>query len=175
MRGLAVSLAVASLCPCIAWSYTASTARLPSSTGVYLIVFRSTPLGIIASSNHLAVLFSRDLMCLTSCLTTLSFSLSVPYSRVGHRPFIQYHKQTYVVCLFIKEGRLNLRISEKRLAQLKTYAEGREKTVTHLLEDWIDRLPSLKNDDSDARRLANASAERTRGANAIIHPTPEST
>ncbi len=55
----------------------------------------------------------------------------------------------------MKEGRLNLRISEKRLAKLKTYAEGKEKTVTHLVEDWIDRLPSLKNDDSSSTPLPN--------------------
>jgi hypothetical protein len=69
----------------------------------------------------------------------------------------------------MKTGRLNLRISEKRLAKLKAYAEGREKTVTQLIEDWIDRLPSPRIDvkspgetspgelyDSDARGLANA-------------------
>ncbi|WP_227789006.1 MULTISPECIES: DUF6364 family protein [unclassified Nodularia (in: cyanobacteria)] len=48
----------------------------------------------------------------------------------------------------MKTGRLNLRISEKRLAKLKIYAENREKTVTQLVEDWIDRLPSSKIDDS---------------------------
>jgi hypothetical protein len=47
----------------------------------------------------------------------------------------------------MKSGRLNLRISEKRLAKLKVYAENREKTVTQLVEDWIDRLPSPKIDD----------------------------
>jgi hypothetical protein len=56
----------------------------------------------------------------------------------------------------MKAGRLNLRISEKRLAKLKAYAEGKEKTITQLIEDWIDRLPSSKTDDSDARGLANA-------------------
>lgn len=42
----------------------------------------------------------------------------------------------------MKSGRLNLRISEKRLAKLKAYAAVKEKTVTQLIEDWIDRLPS---------------------------------
>ncbi|MBD0261672.1 MAG: hypothetical protein ICV85_07505 [Tolypothrix sp. T3-bin4] len=55
----------------------------------------------------------------------------------------------------MKSGRLNLRISEKRLAKLKTYAEGREKTVTQLVEDWIDRLPTSKNDDSSPTPLPN--------------------
>jgi predicted HicB family RNase H-like nuclease len=48
----------------------------------------------------------------------------------------------------MKSGRLNLRISEKRLAKLKIYAGSKEKTVTQLVEDWIDRLPSQKIDDS---------------------------
>jgi Family of unknown function (DUF6364) len=55
----------------------------------------------------------------------------------------------------MKSGRLNLRISEKRLAKLKIYAENREKTVTQLVEDWIDRLPSPKNDDFSSAPLPN--------------------
>jgi hypothetical protein len=42
----------------------------------------------------------------------------------------------------MKAGRLNLRLSEKRVMKLKTYAEDKEKTVTQLVEDWIDRLPT---------------------------------
>ncbi|MFB8788330.1 MAG: DUF6364 family protein [Potamolinea sp.] len=41
----------------------------------------------------------------------------------------------------MKTGRLNLRLSEKRVAKLKAYANHKEKTVTQLVEDWIDRLP----------------------------------
>jgi hypothetical protein len=41
----------------------------------------------------------------------------------------------------MKTGRLNLRLSEKRVAKLKVYAEYKDKTVTQLIEDWIDRLP----------------------------------
>jgi hypothetical protein len=48
----------------------------------------------------------------------------------------------------MKTGRLNLRISEKRLAKLKTYASVKEKTITQLLEDWIDRLPTEDIGDS---------------------------
>ncbi|MEH2000226.1 DUF6364 family protein [Nostoc sp.] len=55
----------------------------------------------------------------------------------------------------MKTGRLNLRISEKRLAKLKIYAENREKTVTQLVEDWIDKLPSPKIDDSLSTPLPN--------------------
>lgn len=41
----------------------------------------------------------------------------------------------------MKENRLNLRISERRLNKLRLYAASKEKTMTQLIEDWIDRLP----------------------------------
>ena len=41
----------------------------------------------------------------------------------------------------MKTGRLNLRLSEKRVAKLKAYATYKDKTVTQLIEEWIDRLP----------------------------------
>jgi len=41
----------------------------------------------------------------------------------------------------MKTGRLNLRLSEQRVAKLKAYAIYKDKTVTQLVEDWIDRLP----------------------------------
>jgi hypothetical protein len=55
----------------------------------------------------------------------------------------------------MKTGRLNLRISEKRLARLKAYAGDKEKTITQLIEDWIDRLPNSKTDDSSSAPLPN--------------------
>ena len=55
----------------------------------------------------------------------------------------------------MKAGRLNLRISEKRLAKLKVYAENKEKTITQLIEDWIDRLPSQSIGDSSTTPLPN--------------------
>jgi hypothetical protein len=58
----------------------------------------------------------------------------------------------------MKTGRLNLRISEKRLAKLKTYADNKEKTITQLVEDWIDRLPhSTKIDGISSTPLPNQS------------------
>ncbi|WP_292752516.1 DUF6364 family protein [Nostoc sp. NMS4] len=57
----------------------------------------------------------------------------------------------------MKSGRLNLRISERRLEKLKIYAQSKEKTVTQLVEDWIDRLPSPKIDDSLSTSLPNQS------------------
>lgn len=41
----------------------------------------------------------------------------------------------------MKNQNLHVRISERRMQKLKTYAEHKEKTVTQLVEDWIDRLP----------------------------------
>ncbi|WP_349262686.1 hypothetical protein [Allocoleopsis sp.] len=43
----------------------------------------------------------------------------------------------------MKAKGLHIRISERRLNKLKLYAESKEKTMTQLIEDWIDRLPSL--------------------------------
>ena len=40
----------------------------------------------------------------------------------------------------VKKG-LNLRITERRLNKLRQYAASKEKTMTQLIEDWIDRLP----------------------------------
>jgi hypothetical protein len=40
----------------------------------------------------------------------------------------------------MKDQNLYARISEKRMQKLKAYANYKEKTVTQLIEDWIDRL-----------------------------------
>lgn len=40
----------------------------------------------------------------------------------------------------IKEGRLNIRLSTKRLDKLREFAEARDKTITSIVEDWIDEL-----------------------------------
>jgi hypothetical protein len=56
----------------------------------------------------------------------------------------------------MKERSIRVRLSQKRNDKLKAYAQSKEKTVTQLVEDWIDRLPSPKIDGSDARGLANA-------------------
>ena len=43
----------------------------------------------------------------------------------------------------IKTKRLNLRLSENRYAKLKNYADSKEKDITRVIEDWIDRLPNV--------------------------------
>jgi hypothetical protein len=46
----------------------------------------------------------------------------------------------------MKESRLNLRISTRRLNKLRLYAANKEKTVTQVVENWIDRLPNMEID-----------------------------
>jgi hypothetical protein len=42
------------------------------------------------------------------------------------------------------EERLSLRISSHRLEKLRCIAESREKTMTQMIEDWIDKLKEEK-------------------------------
>lgn len=45
---------------------------------------------------------------------------------------------------------LHIRMSSRRHDKLKAYAQDKEKTVTQLIEDWIDRLPNTKTGDSSS-------------------------
>jgi hypothetical protein len=38
----------------------------------------------------------------------------------------------------MKEKRLSLRLSEKRMYALQVYAASKEKSITAVIEDWID-------------------------------------
>ncbi len=40
----------------------------------------------------------------------------------------------------MKDKNLHIRLSEKRLNNLRTIAVSREKTITQMVEEWIDRL-----------------------------------
>ncbi len=40
----------------------------------------------------------------------------------------------------MKNKRLSLRISERRMRVLQAYAAEKDKTITSLVEDWIDSL-----------------------------------
>jgi hypothetical protein len=44
----------------------------------------------------------------------------------------------------IQEKSIRIRLSQKRYNKLKSYAQSKEKTVTQLVEDWIDRLPNTQ-------------------------------
>lgn len=43
----------------------------------------------------------------------------------------------------MKPKRLNIRLSQKRYDKLKKYADSKEKDMTQIIEDWIDRLPNI--------------------------------
>jgi predicted DNA-binding ribbon-helix-helix protein len=45
---------------------------------------------------------------------------------------------------------LNIRVEESRHQKLREVAKERKKTMTQLVEDWIDRLPNPNKDDSVA-------------------------
>ncbi|HEY9799557.1 MAG TPA: hypothetical protein V6D25_04305 [Leptolyngbyaceae cyanobacterium] len=53
----------------------------------------------------------------------------------------------------MKTTRLNVRMSEKRLNKLRQYAANKEKTVTQVVEDWIDRLPNAEIDKNSTTPL----------------------
>ncbi|MBN3923003.1 hypothetical protein [Nostoc sp. NMS4] len=77
----------------------------------------------------------------------------------------------------MKERSIRIRLSQKRNDKLKAYAQSKEKTVTQLVEDWIDRLPSPRIDDFDAllrdAKSVACFSERVRGlANATLSTNP---
>jgi len=43
----------------------------------------------------------------------------------------------------MKNTKLNVRMSDRRLNKLRLYAASRDKTVTQIVEDWVDRLPDI--------------------------------
>ena len=43
----------------------------------------------------------------------------------------------------MKECRINLRISARRLNKFRNYAANQDKTLTQLIEDYIDSLPNI--------------------------------
>lgn len=54
----------------------------------------------------------------------------------------------------MKNKALNLRVSERRLNKLRLYASQNDKTMTHVIEDFIDSL-KVKNGDSSSTPLPN--------------------
>ncbi|MBW4587315.1 hypothetical protein G7B40_019140 [Aetokthonos hydrillicola Thurmond2011] len=51
----------------------------------------------------------------------------------------------------MKEKTLNIRMSARRLDKLRLYAQKKDKTMTQIIEDYIDRLPVPEHGNSDAR------------------------
>lgn len=50
----------------------------------------------------------------------------------------------------MKDKRLNVRMSERRLNKLRLYAANKDKTVTQVVEDWVDRLPVPESSNSSS-------------------------
>ena len=48
----------------------------------------------------------------------------------------------------MKEKSLRFRMHERRYNKLKLYAQSKQKTMTQLIEDWVDRLPNPENLES---------------------------
>ncbi|WP_333257186.1 MULTISPECIES: ribbon-helix-helix protein, CopG family [unclassified Microcoleus] len=44
----------------------------------------------------------------------------------------------------MKENRLSIRVSKNRIEKLRRIAAQREKTMTQMIEDWIDKLKEEK-------------------------------
>lgn len=57
----------------------------------------------------------------------------------------------------MKDSRLSVRMSTRRLNKLRQYAANKDKTVTQIIEDWIDRLPKTENGDSSLRDATRTS------------------
>jgi len=73
-------------------------------------------------------------------------SLYVPYAQAGHQPPLYYHKCIHISDTFMKDKSIRIRLSEKRYLKLKAYAQVKEKTMTQVVEEWIDRLPTISTD-----------------------------
>jgi len=54
----------------------------------------------------------------------------------------------------VKSTRLNVRMSERRLNKLRSYAVMKDKTVTQIVEDWVDRLPNIESVKNNADPLS---------------------
>jgi hypothetical protein len=79
-------------------------------------------------------------------------------SRVGGSTTIYILSCTWrSVYTNMKEKSLRFRMSERRYNKLKLYAASKEKTMTQLIEDWVDRLPNSVIDDSLSNPLPNQS------------------
>ena len=48
----------------------------------------------------------------------------------------------YFIQTLMKDCRINLRLSERRMKKLKEAAEDTERTITQMFEEFIDKLPT---------------------------------
>ncbi len=61
----------------------------------------------------------------------------------------------------MKKKYFNLRLSERRLNKLRNYAVAVDKTMTQIIEEFIDSLTLTESGDSDAPGGANAALSLT--------------
>jgi hypothetical protein len=59
-----------------------------------------------------------------------------------------------IVYTNMKEKSLRFRRSERRYNKLRLYANSKEKTMTQLIEDWIDRLPAPQGSETSVPRVS---------------------
>ena len=55
----------------------------------------------------------------------------------------------------MKSKSLKIRISERRLNRLQIYAATTDKTMTQVMEEFIDTLPEIKIGNSSSTNLAD--------------------
>jgi len=55
----------------------------------------------------------------------------------------------------MKDKTLNIRMSQKRLDRLRLYSVQREKTMTNIIEDFIDGLPVKEIGNNSTISLSN--------------------
>jgi hypothetical protein len=55
----------------------------------------------------------------------------------------------------MKNKQLRLRMSERRYDKLKLYAIEKDKTMTQVIDELIDSLPSPERDNSSETNIAN--------------------
>ncbi len=56
---------------------------------------------------------------------------------------------------FMKNKQLKMRISERRLNKIRMYAVHVDKTLTQVLEELIDSLPTIEKGNSSSTNIAD--------------------
>ena len=90
----------------------------------------------------------------TSSLTTLK--LAFVFHTVGwviDHLYISIDRHTLRV--YHEIWKAQFKDIRKRLMKLRTYASTKEKTITQLIEDWVDRLPNIEVGNSSSTNVAD--------------------
>jgi hypothetical protein len=54
----------------------------------------------------------------------------------------------------MKNNSLQIRLSDRRKHKLMSYSAKQDKTITSLIEDWIDSLPDIKDGNSSSTNVS---------------------